>query len=506
MARNLPQDYLDTVAASCLIRRPRCKVEIEYGGAYHDVSADVVSVSVAQTMENRADEAQVALANPDRIYSRLWGGEADPRADCGHRIRVFMTNEPADWIQVFQGYTASGANAVKRPPTGQTSSEGEIVTLRCFDNGWRAWQSQIAMEPVLGRAAPSGGIYRVRRNAAQRQINALVTSILKHEAIGFTDADISLAALDYPVMEWKPGTFNPMADIAQLLAVKHHFLAFRYDGVAVSKPIIPVGASAWTYGALGSYPLHVSFEERWQPPEQLASVVNVNGHQLAAVPELNPDAVKIWEKDCYYGQGDFDWGDWTHDSKCEDFWVDADPLPTSYGDLFVRTPTGHLEDVNTVVWAGMREPPNQNQGIMRVYWQGECDPDDYVHAELWGYVRNATEGDYRGSATNTELDAAGYKGVIDEQNDYCSDDDACAWLAARLATWLHNECYPATLVAPCNLVHEPGDLITVALDDSGSASATAVDYVIVSHRIEYERGKANLSTLELVRDTTHIWQ
>jgi len=57
---------------------------------------------------------------------------------------------------------------------------------------------------------------------------------------------------------------------------------------------------------------------------------------------------------------------------------------------------------------------------------------------------------------------------------------------------------------PCNLVHEPGDLITLALDD-GAGALTSVDYIITSHRIEYERGKANTSTLELVRDTTHMW-
>jgi hypothetical protein len=498
MPRNLPQDYLDTVAAGCITREPQCKVEIEYGGSYHDISADVVSVEVTHTMEARAGEAQVRVANPERLYSRLWSNQADPPADAGRRIRIWMTNAPADFIQVFQGYIVSGGNTVNR-------GEPEVTTLHCMDAGRKAWLGEITMEPVLGRAAPSGGIYRVRRNAAERQINVLVANILKHPGVGFVDAEISLAPLDYPVFEWKPGTFNPMADILQLLGAKHHYLRVDHEGKAVSAPIIPAGPSSWTYGALGSNPLLASFEEQWREPERMASIVNVIGHQLAAVPELNPDPVKIWEHDCYYTQGDKWWGEWAHDSNCEDWYFTTDPPPTAYGDLFVKTPSGHLEDVNLVVFAGMREPPNETQGIARVYWQGTCYADDYVHVEVWGHLRNATEGDYRGTATNSALDAAGYTGAIDEQNDYLGDDEACEWLARRLATWLCDECYPATLVAPCNLVHEPGDLITVGLDDAGGGSATAVDYVVVTHRIEYERGKANTSTLELVRDTGHLF-
>jgi len=511
MARQLSQNYLDTLAATSMERSPQCKVEIEYGGSYHDVSADVVSASISQTMEHRAETAEVQLANASRLYSRLWSGEGDPRADAGHRVRIWLTNSPAALIQIFQGYIISGSNAVKR-------GGAEIVTLQCMDAGRKAWLGEITMEPVLGRPEPTSGVIRVRRNAALRQVNVLVANILKDAKVGFTDPEISLAAFDCVVFDWTPGTFNPMSDIAQLLGAKHHFLRFRYDGVAVSAPIIPEGATTWTYGALGSNPLMVSFEERWQEPERMASVVNVIGHQLAAVPELALTATKIWEGDLWKENTDpvkgpicvkaWKWNDsdWVNEFQ----FGPTDPAPTAYGGIYIVTPSGHLSDVNCVVFPGMDEPPWEGYGLLDLYWQGTIHADDYVHVEVWGYLRQSSEGNYKGTATNTGLDAAGYKGVTEEQNDYLGGNPGqenadCEWLARRLATWLANECYPATLVVPCNLVHEPGDKITVCLDDSGGESATSVDYIIVSHKIEYKRGEPNLSTLELVRDTTHMW-
>lgn len=496
MARSLPSNYTDTLATSAVTRNPSAKVEIEYGAAWHDVSADVISVSIAQTMENRADEAQVKLANADRLYSRLWSDQADPPTSEGHRVRVWMTNSPADLIQVFLGHIVQGSNVVKR-------GEPEAVSLRCMDAGRKAWLNEITMEPRLGRAQVLGG-GGYRSSAANRQINAIVTAILEHSDIGFGAGDIDLAAIDYSVAEWKPGTFNPMSDIAQLLGVRHHFLRFNWEGKAVSAPIIPTGASSWTYGAYQAYPLHVSFEERWQEPERMASVVNVLGWEMYAMPEVYGDSEKLWEDDCYYGTGNNAF-EWTSGSVAEDFYFAIDPLPEAYGDLQTKTPYGHLEDVNLVVYQGMREPPYQDYGIIRVYWQGAVNPDDYVHAELWGRPRVPTGGQRTGTATNTTLSAAGYAGVVEENNDYVSADADCEWLAQRLVTWLANECHPATLVVPCNLVHEPGDLITVNLDKYGGAAALGLDYIVVSHKIDYEKGKPNLSTLELVRDTTHMW-
>jgi hypothetical protein len=512
MARtSLPSNYTNTLAATSLERLPQCKVEIEWGGSYHDVSADVISVSVTHTMEARAGSAQIALANALRLYSRLWSDQADPPASEGHRVRVWMTNSPADFIQVFQGYIVSGGSTVKR-------GDAETVTLDCMDAGRKAWLGEITMEPVLGRSEPTSGVIRVRRNQAQRQVNALVTNILKHEKVGFADADISLAALDYVVFDWAPGTFNPMSDIAQLLGTRHHFLWFDWEGKAVSRPIIPSGPASWTYGAFGAYPLHVSFEERWQEPERMASVVNVTGHQLAAVPELALTATKIFEDDYYFNNSDpevgpihsaiFKWNE--HDWAEEYRFGPTDPLPTAYGGHYIVTPAGHLEDVNLVEYAGMAEAPYDQYGLIRIYWQGSVAYDDWVRVQVWGYLRQSAEGNYRGTATNADLDAAGYKGVVEEQNDYLggtpgNENADCEWLAKRLATWLANECHPATLVVPCNLVHEPGDLITVNLDKYGGAAARAVDYIVVTHKIDYKRGKPNLSTLELVRDTAHMW-
>jgi hypothetical protein len=161
MARStLPANYLATLAATSITRAPSCTVEIEYGAVWNDVSADVISVSLTQTMEMRADEAQISLANPARLYSLLWCDQADPPTDIGHRVRIWLTNAPAALIQVFIGYIVQASNTVKR-------GDAEVVTLRCMDAGWRAWQSEITMEPVLGRGAPTQGQpYRVRRNTA----------------------------------------------------------------------------------------------------------------------------------------------------------------------------------------------------------------------------------------------------------------------------------------------------------------------------------------------------
>jgi hypothetical protein len=457
-------------------------------------------------MENRADEAQVTLANPYRLYSLLWCNQADPPTDIGHRIRISMTNSPAALIQVFLGYIVQASNTVKR-------GDPETVTLQCMDAGRKAWLNEITMTPKLGRVQPTGGGGGYRTSDATRQINALVTDILEQAAVGFTAGDIDLAAIDYVLSAWKPGTFNPMQDVGQLLGVKHYYLRFNWEGKAVSGPIIPTGASTWTYGALHSNPLLVSFEERWQEPESMASVANVIAHELAAVPETSPTTTLIWEGDCHHLNTDPEVGPVEHyideggsGQHCE-FWFAATPTPEAYGGVHVIRPKGEgfWVHCDSVEYEGMREAPYADQSIICVYWHGSPDADNGGKVQVWGNLRQAQGAEYSGTATNTTLAAAGYVGVIEEQNDYASADADCEYLAQRLATWLANECYPATLVAPCNLVHEPGDLITVNLDKYGGAAALAVDYIIVSHKIEYERGKPNLSTLELVRDTTHMW-
>ncbi|HUT75008.1 MAG TPA: hypothetical protein VM221_09290 [Armatimonadota bacterium] len=500
MSRSLDSSYTDTLATTANTHAPSCKVEIEYAASWHDVSANVLAVSVTQTMEGRADEAQITLANPDRLYSLLWCNQADPPADVGHRVRVSMTNAPADLIQVFLGYIVQASNTVKR-------GDPEVVTLRCMDAGRKAWLNEITMTPKLGRAQPTGGGGGYRTSAATRQINALVTDILEQTAVGFTAGEIDLAALDYVVSAWKPGTFNPMADIGQLLGVKHYYLRFNWEGKAVSGPIIPTAASSWTYGALHANPLLVSFEERWQEPESMASIANVIAHELAAVPELAATPTLIWEGDCIHLNADPEIGpiehyigEWGSGQLCE-FYFTASPTPEAYGGLYIAQPAGEgfWEHCDLVAYQGMREAPYAEQSIIRAYWHGSPDADNGGAVQVWGYLRQAQGAEYSGTATNTTLAAAGYEGVIEEQNDYASADADCEYLAQRLA----NECYPATLVVPCNLVHEPGDLITVNLDKYGGAAALAVDYIIVSHKIDYERGKPNLSTLELVRDTTH---
>jgi hypothetical protein len=535
MARDLPQNYLDTLAATALERQPQCKVEIEYGGAYHDVSADVTAVTIQQTMEMRAEEAQVSLADPGRVYSRLWSAEADPRADCGHRIRIWLTNSPADYIQVFQGWIVSGAREIKR-------GEAEIAQLSCMDNGRTAWLSEITMEPVIGRSAGDGKVIRVRRNQAQRQIPVIIANILKQPAIGFTDADILLGAMpdprtpgySYMLVNWKPGTFNPMSDIAQLLGVRHMFGRFRWDGKFISQGIIP-GAVSWTYGALHSNPLVTSFAERWQEPERMASVVHVAGYDYDALPGYLPTASQLnfaaggpaqWE--WYWGspsplpygvEGQYQWGPWGH-GHCEDNFIITAPTmdrcaPDSWeihvsdgthSAVYTKTgvASGSVPAVNCCVYAGQRDDPFANEAIIRMYWNDPYGAGTHVTVQVWASAPISEGYSVKGSATNTELDAAGYKGFVDEPNDYVVHNDDADWLAARLATWLHNECYPATLVVPCNLVHEPGDLVAVALDRSDQTLGT-VNYIVVSHRIEYERGKPNLSTLELVRDTTHMY-
>ena len=73
MARELPSEYTDTLTASAITRAPLCKVEVEYEGSWHDLSADTLSASVAHTMEHRAGEAQVVVADPDHTYRRMFG-------------------------------------------------------------------------------------------------------------------------------------------------------------------------------------------------------------------------------------------------------------------------------------------------------------------------------------------------------------------------------------------------------------------------------------------------
>jgi len=507
---SLPQNYLDTLATTAVTRAPSCKVEIEYGASptWHDVSADVISVSISQSMDMRADEAQISLANPARLYSLLWCDQADPPTDIGHRVRIWLTNAPAALIQVFTGYIVQASNTVKR-------GDAEVVTLRCMDAGWRAWQSEITMEPVLGRPEPSmlGSIIRGRSSTANRQINKLVADILKHPTVGLVDADIGLASLDYFVTDWKPGTFNPMSDIAQLLDVKHHYLRFNWEGKAVSGPIVPTAASSWTYGALGANPLLVSFEERWQAPERMASVVNAVGQEIATLDIMVES--EIYHETLHWNTGyEQHWTGGTPGFgylKREYFAFTVSPPPTDYSSLRLErvadsSVPGGAPDVAAADYMGMRTPPHEDQAIILVNWYPHADPDGWVEVKFYGSAMTTLGGgQFTGTATNTTLAAAGYAGVSEYSNDYLKDNAACEWLAKRLATWLANECQPATLVVPCNLVHEPGDLITVNLDKYGGAAARAVDYIILSHKIEYERGKPNLSTLELVRDTTHMW-
>jgi hypothetical protein len=472
-------------------------VEIEYDGDWHDVSADVISVSLTQTMEMRADEATIRLANPTRLYSLLWCDQADPPTDIGHRVRIWLTNAPADLIQVFIGYIVQASNTVKR-------GEGEVVTLRCMDAGRRAWQSEITMEPVLGRPEPSvlGAIFRPRNDTADRQINKLVADILKHPTVGFTDADISLASLDYFVTDWKPGTFNPMSDATQLLDVKHHYLRFNWEGKAVSGPIIPTAASSWTYGALGANPLLASFEERWQEPERLASVVNVVGAEMATIDILEESEIYHETLDALVDSYDMSGG-------TEWYAFTISPPPTDYSNLRIERVNYSVlpgYPIPSVYYGGMRTPPHEAEGIIRVSWSISLMLGSWVEVKCYGTrMETVGGGQFTGTATNTTLAAAGYVGASEYSNDYLKENAACEWLAQRLATWLANECQPASLVVPCNLVHEPGDLITVNLDEYGGAAALAVNYIILSHKIEYERGKPNLSTLELVRDTTYMW-
>lgn len=506
MARTLDSSYTDTLATTALTRLPSCKVEIEYGGSYVDVSADVLSVSITHTMENRAGEASIELANATRAYSLLWGDAADPPGDIGHSVRVWMTNSPAALVQCFQGVIVQATNAVKR-------GEGEIVALRCMDAGYKAWLCDVTMEVRLNRVVPTGGGSSAHRtSAADRQINQLVTDILTDAQVGFSAGDISLASLDYAVQEWKPGTFNPMQDIANLLGSQHMFLWFDMEGKAVSRPCIPTGASSWTYGALGAHPLLISFEERWQMPESMAGVVNVVGWEHYSMTDLPGASTKIWEADLYYNNSDSGVGPvtdnhwtWSQDNWADDYYVTISPTPDGYTDIVMKTTAGHLSDCNKVEYGGQMESPFEAVSKITVYWQGAVYSDDYVRAEMWGSPRIALGGRKTGTATNTTLAGLGYAAVMEEQNDYLNLDADCVTLAEYLATELANECYQATLVVPCNLVHEPGDLITVALDDCGGAAATAVNYIIRSHKIDYARGKANTSTLELVRDTTHMF-
>jgi hypothetical protein len=300
-----------------------------------------------------------------------------------------------------------------------------------------------------------------------------------------------------------------MSDIAQLLDVKHHYLRFNWEGKATSGPIIPTAASSWTYGALGANPLLVSFEERWQEPERLASVLNVVGAEMATIDVLE-------ESEIYHTT-------LTQDDASRYYWhqhhgiyaFTISPPPTDYTNLRLElVDCSHAANGSPDAWQlgyrGMRTPPNEAQAGIDVFWTDPAPANSWVEVKLYGTgLVTHGGGQFAGTAINTNLssllEGAGYSGVTEYSNDYLKENAACEWLAKRLVTWLANECYPASLVVPCNLVHEPGDLITVSLDKYGGTAARAVPYIILSHKIEYERGKPNLSTLELVRDTTHMW-
>jgi len=566
MPRELPSDYTDTLAATALERLPQCKVEIEYGGAYHDVSADVESVSVQQTMEMRAEEAQVSLADPTGLYSALWSADANKRAIFGNRVRVWMTNSPADYIQVFQGYILDGANIVKR-------GEPELVTLNCMDAGRKAWLADVSMDPVLGRGTGDGKVYRARRNQGFRQVSQIVRDILTNAAIGLAageldwldntsgwpnDDDLIIADPNNPISgkyynyvltNWKPGTFNPMSDIAQLLGVRHMFGRFQHDGKFVIRDCIPSGAASWTYGALHSNPLLVSFEERWQEPERMASIVAVTGYDYDAIPDVygadqlmnivllggvtQSPPITSWT--WTWGSASHEVGSWGPGQCSEEYVVTAPGLDActeryihvtdEWGFTAIYNESGVLiggtgcPTVNCCVYVGQREAPFQDQSIIRLYWYDHNgpyhgdDPSHWLTVSIHARAPVFEGHTVTGQTTNTELDALGYDGTQTEQNDYLAADADAEWLAKRLATWLHNECHPATLVVPCNLVHEPGDLVALGLDKSDATLGT-VNYIVLSHRIDYKAPKKGkdadqseppLSTLELLRDTTHMW-
>jgi len=492
--RNLPQNYLDTLAATSLERWPSCKVEVYFGGDWQDISAFVAGVSVTHTMEQRGGEARVRVADPNLDYQRFLGdvdfwsaGSADSPLREGHRIRISITNAPASLIQVFQGYIRETSETIER-------GAARVIELGCVDAGWKAYEQEITMGARV-YTDPAYG------DAVTRQVNTIIRAILKHPNVGFADEDIILVDDGaYALLEWKPSTFTPTQAIGNLLDCIGARLRFDHAGKAVSCLWNPVGAPAWTYGSLSEQNLIASFEIRSRPPRELANRVTAIGRKWGTGADVIEE-VCIGTFMCQY-QG------WDYGPRERNLYLFApkdNRLPDDYIELYtdVRCEQvgGHVEDSTGAYYIGVYGGmPPPRAGLVHIGWQGQCYyPEDYVDVRAWGKPIQPTAGAFTATKTVSQLSAHGYIGEVTVENDLFKDNAACEAAATRAATWLMNEMFPCSLTVPCNLCHEPGDKIRVYLP-KGSTADDYVDFILVTHRIEYERGKPNVSVLELVPD------
>jgi hypothetical protein len=430
---------LDAAYEATLTQVPRqaaYKVEVYWGGAWRDITADVASIQIAHPEEARPAEARLTIASdegkydPVRTYAVKWSADYAGYLVPGAELRISLGGVAGGTTylyQVFRGYIINGGTRYQR-------KEAETAEVQAFDRSYK-WQA-------------------IEVNASDVYANQTTTAIIKDlfvEYAGLVDpADFNLTDLvagGYEIYRLQFVEESLMDCGRRLVQPKDHRLYCDWDGRLRNRAPSP-SKPAFDYAYTGAWVEWIGYD--WRPPQ--VNWVSVLGRAMEPVLQVGSEV------------------EW---AKAKGFLPHGDPkgllVPFPSGRMFVQnrikwppyfpTNPGAYNDIRWILFY-----ENEKEAKFRLWSPGSTSYTLGILGKEASYVTPRVSGIAQDDASIAQWGRL----PLEIDNPCVQTDSDAQWLADTLlerGSWYEKE---PRIRTPMNLKHELGDTVKVSNPRSGT--------------------------------------